>query len=144
MDSQSGILASGIAEIRAYKLAGVDRDEMTRNKIVAMQDELVRMGQQFEKNIVDGGSQVVVKDQEDLRGVLPDFFRTHPGRPDGSVILSTDHGDAFAMMRYAQSASLRNRMFHAYMNQGYPGNRELLRQIAAKRNELAHVLGYDS
>ncbi len=109
-----------------------------------MQDELVRMGQQFRKNIVNGGSQIIVKDREDLRGLPPDFFGTHPAKPDGSILLTTNPGDAFPVITYAQSASLRGRMFHAYMNQGYPNNRELLEQMAAKRNELAHVLGYDS
>jgi thimet oligopeptidase len=35
-------------------------------------------------------------------------------------------------------------MVNAYLNKGYPANRELLRTIAAKRNELAHLLGFDS
>jgi thimet oligopeptidase len=131
-------------EIRAYKLAGVDRDETTRQKIAAMQDELVRMGQQFEKNIVDGGSQISVKGREDLRGLPPDFFATHRTQPDGSILLNTDPNTALLVMTYAQNALLRRKMMHAFTNRGYPANRELLRDIAAKRNELAHLLGYDA
>jgi thimet oligopeptidase len=39
-------------EIRAYKLAGIDRDETTRQTIIQKRDELVHMGQRFQKNIV--------------------------------------------------------------------------------------------
>jgi thimet oligopeptidase len=131
-------------EIRAYKLAGVDRDEAARRKIVALRNELVGMGQQFQKNMVDDGSQIVVKRREDLRGLPPDFFRTHPGQPDGSILLTTDPGTAFPVITYAQNALLRAKMLHAFVNQGYPANRELLRQIAAKRAELTHALGYDN
>ena len=65
--------------LRDYHRAGVDRDDATRDKIRKLQDELVKIGQQFDENIA-GDVRKLQVNASDLDGLPDDFKRSHPRR----------------------------------------------------------------
>ena len=127
--------------LRDYHRAGVDRDDPTRDKIRKLQDELVKIGQQFDENIA-GDVRKLQVNASDLDGLPDDFKRSHPPDASGKVTLSTDNTDYFPFMDYSKSESARKAFFVLYRQRAYPKNIDVLGQLLQKRHELANVLGY--
>ncbi len=127
--------------LRDYHRAGVDRDDPTRQKIRQLQDELLKIGQQFDENIAADVRKLQVN-ASDLDGLPEDFKRSHPPDASGKVTLTTDNTDYFPFMDYAKSEPARKAFFVLYRQRAYPKNIDVLAQLLQKRHELANVLGY--
>lgn len=127
--------------LRDYRRAGVDRDDSTREKIRQLQDELVKIGQQFDENIASDVRKLQVN-ASDLDGLPEDFKRAHPPDATGKVTLTTDNTDYFPFMDYAKSEPARKEFFVLYRQRAYPKNIDVLAQLLQKRQELANLLGY--
>ena len=131
--------------LRDFRRSGVDRDEPTRARLRALQEELVALGQEFDRNIVEGGRELVIQDgARGLAGLPDDFRAAHPPRADGSVVLTTDPHVRMAFMTFAERDDLRREYFLAASNRAVPQNLEVLPRLLARRHELAHLLGYAS
>ncbi len=129
--------------LRDFRRAGVDRDDATRERIRALKEELVVIGQNFDRGILEGGRTLVIEDgHAGLAGMPADYIASHPEGPDGSVRVTTDMPDYVPFMTYAERGDLRRKLALERMNVGYPGNEEVLRELLAKRHELATLLGY--
>jgi len=127
--------------LRDYHRSGVDRDDATRDRIRKLQDELVKIGQQFDENIA-GDVRKLQVNASDLDGLPDDFKRAHPPDASGKVTLSTDNTDYFPFMDYSRSEPARKAFFILYRQRAYPKNIDVLSQLLQKRHELANVLGY--
>ena len=127
--------------LRDYHRSGVDRDDPTRAKIRQLQDELVRIGQQFEQNIA-GDVRKLQVNPSDLDGLPDDFKRSHLPDASGKVTLATDNTDYFPFMDYASSEPARKAFYVLYRQRAYPKNIDVMAQLLQKRHELANVLGY--
>src|SRR5882724_11427792 len=127
--------------LRDYRRAGVDRDDATRAKIKALQDELVKIGQQFDMNIAADVRKIQFN-AADLDGLPDDFKRSHQADASGKVTLSTDNTDYFPFMDYAISEPARKAFYVLYRQRAYPKNIDVMAQLLQKRHELANVLGY--
>src|SRR6266446_4063615 len=127
--------------LRDYHRAGVDRDDPTRDKIRKLQDELVKIGQQFDENIA-GDVRKLQVNASDLDGLPDDFKRSHPPDTSGKVTLSTDNTDYFPFMDYSKSEPARKAFYVLYRQRAYPKNIDVMAQLLQKRHELANVLGY--
>jgi thimet oligopeptidase len=127
--------------LRDYHHSGVDRDDPTRDKIRQLQDELVRIGQQFDQNIAADVRKLQVN-ASDLDGLPEDFKKSHPPDASGKVTLTTDNTDYFPFMDYARSEPARKAFFVLYRQRAYPRNIDVLAQLLQRRHELANVLGY--
>ena len=127
--------------LRDYHRAGVDRDDATREKIRSLQDELVKIGQQFDENIAADVRKLQVN-SSDLDGLPEDFKRSHPPDASGKVTLATDNTDYFPFMDYSSSEPARKAFYLLYRQRAYPKNIDVLAQLMQKRYELANVLGY--
>ena len=130
--------------LRSFRLAGVDKDDETRKKIKALNDELVLIGQEFARNIREDKSEVYADNVAELDGLPQDFIDSHKPRPDGKVVLTVDYPDSVPVLTYAKSEPLRQRMFMAFQNRAYPHNMAVLDKLIAKRHELANLLGFKS
>ncbi|MGE5176958.1 MAG: M3 family metallopeptidase [Hyphomicrobiales bacterium] len=130
--------------LRDFRLAGVDKDDATRKRIAALRDELVKIGQEFDRNIRNDSRTITVDSMEDLKGLPDDFIRAHPPEKNGKITLSIEYPDRFPVMRYADSDDVRRRLQYASMNRAYPQNTEVLGRLIRTRAELAKVLGYKS
>ena len=124
------------------RLAGVDRDEATRERIKALNDKIVAIGQKFDRNIADDVRYLELDSVEQLAGLPEDYIAAHPPGEDGVIRISTQYPDVFPLFSYADSDAVRRQMLSLYNNRAWPDNEELLLQLLEKRHELAQLLGY--
>ncbi|HEX7077064.1 MAG TPA: M3 family metallopeptidase [Candidatus Eisenbacteria bacterium] len=128
--------------LRDFRLAGVDKDEATRRKIAALRDELVKIGQEFDRNIRNDSRTINVDSIVDLKGLPNDFVLAHMPGKNGKISISIEYPDRFPVMKYAESEDVRRRLQYESMNRGYPKNMAVLDRLIEKRYELARILGY--
>ncbi len=129
--------------LRDFRRAGVDRDDATRARVRALREELVRIGQEFGRNIKDDVRRVEL-DPTDLDGLPEDWKRTHSPGEGGKVAVTTDNTDYVPFMTYARSERAREALWRLYRLRGHPKNLDVLSRMFARRAELAHLLGYPS
>jgi thimet oligopeptidase len=127
--------------LRDYHRAGVDRDEATRTKIRQLQDELIKIGQEFDQNIAADVRKISF-DPSQLDGLPDDFKRAHPADASGKITLTTDNTDYVPFMQYATNDEARRSFYVLYQQRAYPKNIEVLHRLLTKRYELAKLLGY--
>jgi len=127
--------------LRDFRRAGVDRDDATRARVRALRDELVRIGQEFGRNIKDDVRRVEL-DPAELDGLPEDWKRAHPPGPGGLVTVTTDNVDYVPFMTYARSGRAREALWRLYRLRGHPRNLDVLSRMLARRAELARLLGY--
>jgi thimet oligopeptidase len=128
--------------LRDFRLAGVDKDEATRKRIQQLRDELVLIGQDFDRNIRSDLRKVTAKSAADLEGLPADFIARHTPEADDSITLTIDYPDSLPVFSYAKKEDLRKRMYMEYNNRAYPNNIAVLDKMIAKRAELAKLVGY--
>ena len=129
--------------LRDFRRSGVDRDEPTRQRVRELRDELVRIGQEFGRNIKDDVRRLSL-DPEDLSGLPLDWQRTHPRGQDGKVVVTTDNTDYVPFLTYARSERAREALWRLYRLRGHPKNLEVLGRLLERRAELARLLGFKS
>jgi thimet oligopeptidase len=127
----------------SYRLAGVDKDQATRDHLQGLNDEATRLSLTFSRNIQEGAKTVEATEAE-LDGLPDDYIARHPADAEGRVALTTDQPDMQPVMTFAAKAELRERMFFAYNTRAYPANQQILLQLLATRHEIAQVLGFRS
>jgi thimet oligopeptidase len=126
-----------------YRLAGVDKDQATRDHLQALHEKATGLSLEFSRNIQEGGKTITAAADE-LDGLPADYLARHPLNADGSVMLTTDPPDMQPVMTFASSAALRERMFLAYNTRAYPSNQKILLDLLATRQEIASILGFRS
>ena len=126
-----------------YRLAGVDKDEATRNHLQSLHEKATHHSLDFSRNIQEG-AKTIVATQAELDGLPPDYLGRHQPDANGQITLSTDQPDMQPVMTFASSAALRERMFLAYNTRAYPANQKILLDLLATRQEIADVLGFRS
>ena len=68
--------------LRDFRLAGVDKDEATRKRIQELRDELVLVGQDFDRNIRTDVRTVTASNAGELDGLPADYIARH--KPDAN------------------------------------------------------------
>ncbi|MDE3186358.1 MAG: Zn-dependent oligopeptidase [Acidobacteriota bacterium] len=126
-----------------YRLAGVDKDQATRDHLQALHEKATRLSLEFARNIQEGGKTIEATPDE-LDGLPADYLARHQPNAEGRVTLSTDQPDMQPVMTFAASAALRERMFLAYNTRAYPANQQILLDLLATRQEIAAILGFRS
>ena len=129
--------------LRDFRRGGVDKDDATRARVQALQEELVRIGQEFGRNIKDDVRKVQVAPDE-LDGLPDDWKRAHPPGPDGTITITTDATDYVPFMTYSRSERARAALWREYRLRAHPANLQVLGRLLSRRAELARLLGYPS
>jgi thimet oligopeptidase len=129
--------------LRDLRRAGVDKDDPTRARIKQLRDELVRIGQEFGKNIIEDVRSIAVPPAE-LDGLPDDYKASHKPGPDGTVKLTTDNTDYIPFITYAKSEKARESLWRQYRLRGHPKNLDVLSRMLERRAELAKLLGYET
>ncbi len=126
--------------LSSFERSGVALDETQRARVQALNEELAKLGTEFDNNIANG-REVIKVDPAELAGLPADFIAAHPPGADGKVEISTDSPDYQPVMTYAESDALRRQLSEVYNRRAYPENDAVLRQIFTLRQELATILG---
>jgi thimet oligopeptidase len=129
--------------LRDYRRNGFGLPVETRDEVKKLQERLVELGQEFEKNLAEWDDGIEVA--PDRTGGLPEGYLERLTRRDnGNYWVSTDYPDVFPFMKFADDAELRKRMEERFWNMGYPQNVALLEEAIALRQKIADFLGYPS
>ncbi len=128
--------------LRDYRRAGVDKDEATRDRLKAIDEELTRLGQIFSKNISEDVRVVEVKDASRLAGLPADFISSHGPDDKGVIRITTDYPDYNPFMTYAMDDELRRELYIKFRSRGDQQNENVLHDILKLRAEKASLLGY--
>ena len=127
----------------SYRLAGVDKDQATRDRLQALHEKASRLSLEFSRNIQEGAKTIEATPDE-LGGLPEDYLARHPASAEGRITLTTDQPDMQPVMTFASNVALRERMFKAYNTRAYPVNQQILLDLLATRQEIATVLGFRS
>jgi thimet oligopeptidase len=129
-------------ELRDFRLAGVDKDDATRAKVKALRDTLVKIGQEFDRNIRGDVKSIQVAGAADLEGLPADFITNHKPGADGKITLTINYPDYVPVMTYAKKEDVRKNLYMEFQNRAYPKNIEVLDRLIAQRHQLANLLGF--
>jgi thimet oligopeptidase len=131
-------------QLLLFRLSGVDKDDATRKKLKALNDQATELQSRFDRNINDGTLTVTVSDPHELDGLPQDFIDRHKAGTDGLIRITTDYPDYYPVMQFANSDALRRKLFVAFETRAYPANREVLLSMMKARHEIATLMGYGS
>ena len=130
--------------LRDFRRAGVDKPDDVLQRIRILNEELVRIGQEFGRNIREDVRSVSFDSAAALEGLPPDYIDGHAADERGKVTITTDYPDYLPFMSYAKSDAARLAIYTEFRKRGHPTNIEVLDRMLAKRYELARLLGYDN
>lgn len=130
--------------LRNFRRAGVDKPDDVRAKIKQLNDEIVKLGQDFAKNTVEDERSINLASKSDLDGLPADWIEKHQPGTDGKIKISTQYPDYIPFMTYAKNGDARKSLYAEFKNRGYPKNVDILQGLLKKRYELAQLLGYEN
>jgi len=131
-------------QLLEFRLAGVDKDAATRDKLKKLNDELTQELVAFDRNISDDQKKVEVTDPQQLEGLPQDYIDHHKPGPDGKIYITTNYPDMFPAVTFSKSDDLRRRLYLAFDTRAYPKNQEVLENMMKTRYQIATTLGYSS
>lgn len=156
-ETEEGRALTGVARRHLTKTldhlrrAGAELEEADRDRVRELRVELASLSTRFSENVLDATNafELLVTDEEQLAGLPGSALRRAraaaeaKGLPGYRFTLQAPSYVPF--MKYAHDRDLRRQMYEAYFAVGGAephDNRPLVRQILAKRREVAKVLGY--
>ena len=127
--------------LRDFRRAGVELDEVTRERLSWLVDRETELGQDFSRVIREDVRSIHVAPSR-LGGLPTDYVADHAPGPDGLVAITTDYPDYVPFSQFCDDADARREQTSAFLNRGWPENEATLRELLAARNERARLLGY--
>ena len=131
-------------QLLEFKLAGVDKDQATRDRVKKLQDQLNEEQSMFDRNISDGQKSITADSVSELDGLPQDYIDRHKPGADGKIQITTNYPDLLPVLKFAKNDALRKRLYEAYQTRAYPKNLDVLKQMMQTRYEIAQLLGYKS
>ncbi len=128
--------------LRDYRRAGVDKDDATRARLKEIDETMVKLGQDFGKNIVDDVRTIEVASADLLKGLPEDFIRHHAPNEEGKILITTEYPDLIPFLKYAENDELRKKLYIANKSRAGESNEKTLGQMLTLRAEKAKILGY--
>src|SRR5580692_689927 len=80
-------------QLLEFRLAGVDKDDATRERLHELQNKLTDDQSAFDRNITDDVRTVEVADVAELDGLPQDYIDHHKPGADGKIRITTDYPD---------------------------------------------------
>lgn len=127
-----------------FRLAGVDKNDATRERIRELNDTIVEIGQEFNRNILEDVRYLELDSTDALAGLPDDYIAAHQPNEDGKILISTQYPDVFPFFEYADRDDLRKEMQTIFRRRGYPANEDVLRSLIEARHELAQLIGFNN
>jgi thimet oligopeptidase len=128
--------------MRDYRRAGMDLPKPERERLAEVEKELVRLATQYQTNIYEDETAVLLT-AEELQGVPKEVLARLP-QGAGLYFVGMDGPTLNAVLEHAENELTRQKYWYAYKRRGGQRNVVLLEQILRLRAEAAKLLGYDS
>ncbi len=128
----------------AFRLSGVDLDDAGRQRVRELNDEIIAIGQEFDRNIREDVRTLEVDSAADLAGLPEDYIAAHQPNDEGKILVTTQYPDMLPIFEYADNDDLRKEMLMLRYLRGYPKNEEMLRKLLEARYELAQLIGFNN
>ena len=132
-----------VESMKDFKRMGLELPDEQLDKVKKLKNELTDLSLAFSKNN-DTDKTTIEATKDQLAGLEEDFIATLKRADNGNYILGVDYPTLAVVMEKAKDAGTRKRLSIAFNNRAYPANEEVLKQIIAKRDELAKALGFAS
>src|SRR6266403_4960969 len=100
-------------QLLEFRLAGVDKDDATRERLKQLNDQATEQQSMFDRNISDGQKTIEAVPSE-LEGLPQDYIDRHKPGPDGKIYITTNYPDAFPVFKFSNSDDLRRRVNLAF------------------------------
>lgn len=120
---------------------GLELDEKGQTRLRALNEELTKLGQDFDTNLAASHLEVTATPAQ-LDGLPNEWIASHPPSVDGKVHISTDYPDYFPVLTYAKDRKLALELYKQFDNRAADKNVALLEKILKLRWEKAKLLGY--
>lgn len=127
--------------LRDYRRNGLDLSPEGQKRLRELNEELTKLGQEFESNIASSLAWIDVK-PEQLDGLPESFLASHPPRESGLVRITTAYPDYKPFMRFAKDRDAARALFVTYNTRAQAKNLPILDRVLALRKEKATLLGY--
>ena len=127
--------------LRDFRRSGVDKDEKTRGRLAAIHEEIVKLGQSYQKNVREDVRKVKTSPAS-LKGLPADWIAARPAGDDGKHTITTDYPDFIPVQTYSEDPALRKELYGAFSARGYPANADVLKRLLTLRSEYAKLLGH--
>jgi len=133
-----------LAEVmKDFERSGLNLPDGKREQVKKLKKELTILGLEFGRNIAQDNSTITVP-RSALAGLKEDFIDNLKRTDNELYVLGVDYPTYFNVMEHCRVEDTRKELYHAFNNRAYPANETVLKQIIAKRDELAHLLGFSS
>jgi len=123
-----------------FEDTGVNLPPAQRKRAKEINDRVMSLGQEFERNIRDARTRLSFS-IEQLRGVPEAVWGGAQRDDQGQVLLGLDTSTYLSVMQGASEAATRERMWRAKTNEGGAPNLTLLAEIGQLRREYATLFG---
>jgi len=132
-----------IAEtLKDFERTGLSKPSNVQNSIKELKKKLGELEVRFDKNIAADQSAITV-DTSELAGLDDDFIATRK-QEDGRIKLGIDYPTFFKVQQQCSNTDVRKKLRATMTNRAYPINKQVLDDIIAVRDEIAHLLGFSS
>ena len=139
--------------VRDFRRAGADLGADDKERLQELTIELTTLQQKFSENVLDATAayELNITDEDRLAGIPDAAMRRARAKAEqeglSGWLLTLDYPSVEPILKHCQDRELRREIHHAFVTRCREGNfdnRPLLARILRLRDEVAHVLGYQS
>ncbi len=128
--------------LRDYRRAGMALSSVVRKELTAIEKQVAALSIQFEKNILEDDTAVLVERSE-LAG-MPKEYIAGLDRAGSMYIITMDYPTFLPLMDYCENEETREKVWIAYKRRGGRKNVSVIEKIVSLRAQAADLLGYES
>ena len=129
--------------MESFKSAGFALPEKKFSRVKELKKELSGLSMAFSSNIANEKATVAVT-RTQLDGVRDGFINSLRTDGDDIYLLGADYPTYGEVMGHCTVASTRKSLYRLFQNRAYPSNIGVLERVIERRDELSHLLGYES
>lgn len=127
--------------MKGFEHSGLQLPENIREQVKQLKKDLSALCLQFETNIASD-LKTITAAKEELAGISDDFLNQRKKDDQDNYIIEVNFPTYLQIMENCSVEQTRKKMFRAYLNRAYPVNDTLIKEIIAKRDQIAQLLGF--
>lgn len=127
---------------RMFQYAGLSLIDTDFSHFLQLKKDIAQLSLDFEAAITKDKSHILAK-KDELTGLDDSFIKALPQAND-YYELHLDYPTYMYTMQYCTNKNIREKLYYAFHNRGYPENKDTLLKLIQKRQELAQLLGFEN